>query len=122
MTAFQIFASCFIFGALPGLVMLVRYGTKSYKLTRRVEQLAREEGQWLDFSDPETQWKILRDQNSLVTEKDSELLASAKREAVIQGRRLMKINFLWGGVMLVGALLGAAVGYQLSIYLGLPVG
>ena len=123
MTAFQVFATCFFAGALPGLIMVIRNMAWSYRLTKSVERLAREEGQWFDFSALETKRKILRDPDSLVTESDSAKLADAKRYALAQGRRIIKRHFLWGGVMFVGAILGAAVGYQISTYLGLlPVG
>lgn len=120
MTIFHLFVTCFFVGALPGLVMVIRNMARSYRLTRRVEQLARQEGQWLDYSSLETKRKILRDPDSLITEKDSEVLAHAKRQASIEGKRIVKHHFIWGGAMIFGAILGAGVGYWLARSLGLP--
>lgn len=120
MTIFHLFATCFFVGALPGLVMVIRNMGRSYRLTKRVEQLARQEGQWLDYSSLETKRKILRDPNSLISEMDSEVLAHAKRQALIEGKQIVKRHFIWGAAMIFGAILGAGVGYWLALSLGLP--
>lgn len=120
MTGFQLFSAGFFVGALPGLVMVIRNMAKSYRLTRRVERLAWKEGQWLDFSAPETKRKLFGDAGTLLSSMDSESLANAKREAVSEGRRMARRHFIWGMVMLVGAVLGAFIGYRLAMFLGLP--
>ncbi|MDR0183572.1 hypothetical protein [Lysobacter arvi] len=81
MILFQFFAACSVAGGLPGFAMIIRNMLKGYRGIRRLEVMARSEGQYLGFTnDLEAKRKLLFKPNNLITDADSERLADVTQD------------------------------------------
>lgn len=120
MTLFQCFVACSIAGGLPGFVMIVKNMIRGNRSIKCLEDMARAEGQYLDFScDIQAKQRLIFKPNDLITEADSDRLADAKRRAIRTHRRMVKLHLVWAIVTFLGAGIGAYVGYRLGTLFGL---
>ena len=99
-----------LFGALPGIALLLWNMRQSHLLQKRVEALAWKDHDWHDTQTSRGQMaKISRSPDGYVDPSDSPEMVTAKRELLAALPTLQRRHWLFFAITLAGGAVGAVV-------------
>jgi hypothetical protein len=105
----------FFVGAIPGVAVILRNMWRLQTLQKQIEAVAWGERSWNDTQlGFKQQFNLLLHPERYVTPNDSPALVKAKQALLSAWPQIRRRHWIGGGVVVIGAIIGVAVGVALA--------